>query len=101
MARIAFYHKIKDGKREQYRELHEDVSGDLEQAYLESGAGLETFSLFEKDGLVFGYMEVDDPEKIKEAMADSEAQQRWQEKTLPLLEELPDDVWMDEVYRLR
>lgn len=101
MARIAFYHEIKEGKQEEYRRLHEDIPEYLERAYLESDAGLERFSLFEKDGFVFGYMEVDNPERIKTAMSESDAQKQWQEKTLPLLKELPDDFWMDEVYRLR
>ena len=98
MARIAFYHEVADGKRDEYREIHEDVPDDLEAAY--RSAGLELFSLFEKDGFVFGYIEVTDPAALKETMAESDVQAAWSEQTLPLLKELPDDIWMDEIYRL-
>jgi L-rhamnose mutarotase len=100
MARIAFHLRIRNGKREEYRDEHEDVPEDLEAAYLESGAGLETYSVFETDGHVFGYMEVDDPEAIEEVMATSEAQARWDEVMAPILESADGDVWMDEVYRM-
>lgn len=99
MERIAFYHKVQDGKREAYREVHEDVPDDLEAAYLE--AGVDRFSLFEADGYVFGYIEVEDPEALMAVMADSPEQERWKETTMALLEPLPDDIWMDEIYRLR
>ena len=99
MERIAFYHEVRDGKREEYRAIHEDVPDDLERRYLD--AGVETFSLFEADGYVFGYIEVEDPEALRAVMADSPEQERWKETTLALLEPLPDDIWMDEIYRLQ
>jgi len=99
MARIAFHLRIKDGKREAYREKHEDVPDALESAYLDSGAGIETYSVFEKDGHVFGFMEVEDPEKIKAVMADSEAQAEWAQVMDPIIIDT-DDQWMDEVYRM-
>jgi L-rhamnose mutarotase len=99
MERIAFYHEVQDGKRAEYREVHEDVPDDLEELYLE--AGVERFSLFEADGYVFGYLEVEDPDVLKTVMAESPEQERWKETTLDLLEPLPDDIWMDEIYRLR
>lgn len=99
MQRIAFHLTIEDGKREAYRKEHEDVPEALERAYLDSEAGLETYSVFEKDGYVFGYMEVENPEVIEEVMAESEAQADWNEVMDPILEDA-DDVWMDEVYRM-
>jgi L-rhamnose mutarotase len=99
MARIAFHLEIQDGKRDEYRDWHDRVPEALEEAYLDSGAGLETYSVFEKDGHVFGFMEVDDPETIKDVQAESEAQANWDEKMAPILED-SDDPWMDEVYRM-
>lgn len=99
MERIAFHLEIVDGQREAYREEHENVPEDLEEAYLESGAGLETYSVFEKDGHVFGYMAVEDPAAIEEVMEESDAQAAWNEVMDPILEDA-DDVWMDEVYRM-
>ena len=102
MARIAFHLRIRDGQREAYREEHEDVPEALEAAYLDSGAGLDTYSVFESDGHVFGFMEVDDPERIREVMAESGAQAEWDEVMAPILDapDDPDDQWMDEVYRM-
>jgi L-rhamnose mutarotase len=99
MERIAFHLRITDGKREAYREKHENVPEALEEAYLDSGAGLETYSVFEKDGHVFGFMEVENPDVIEDVMATSEAQAEWGEVMDPILED-DDDIWMDEVYRM-
>jgi L-rhamnose mutarotase len=99
MERIAFHLRIKEGKREAYRQEHENVPDALESAYLDSGAGIETYSVFEKDGHVFGFMQVEDPEKIKEVMADSEAQAEWAQVMDSILVDA-EDQWMDEVYRM-
>jgi len=99
MARIAFHLEIADGKRDAYREKHENVPDALEAAYLESDAGLETYSVFEKDGHVFGFMEVEDPDVIQEVMEESEAQAEWAEEMDGITLE-SDDSWMDEVYRM-
>lgn len=99
MERIAFHLRIEDGKREAYRDEHEDVPAALESAYLDSDAGLETYSVFESDGHVFGFMEVEDRETIREVMADSEAQAEWDAVMDPILVD-DEDPWMDEVYRM-
>jgi L-rhamnose mutarotase len=100
MERIAFHLRIREGKREAYRKEHEDVPEKLESAYLDSEAGLETYSVFEKDGHVFGYMEVENPEVIFEVMEESEAQAEWGEVMEPILEPTTGDIWMDEAYRM-
>ncbi|WP_276274057.1 L-rhamnose mutarotase [Haloarcula litorea] len=99
MQRIAFHLRIKEGQREAYREEHEDVPTALEEAYLDSDAGIETYSVFEKDGHVFGYLAVEDPAAIKDVMAESDAQADWDEVMDPILVD-EDDPWMDEVYRM-
>lgn len=100
MPRIAFHLRIKDDKRDDYRDAHENVPEDLERAYLESDAELETYSVFEKDGHVFGYMETGNPEAIREVMENSEAQEQWAEVMAPILQEPDESIWMDEVYRM-
>jgi L-rhamnose mutarotase len=100
MERIAFHLQIRDGKRSEYREAHEDVPEALERAYLDSAAGLETYSVFEQDGHVFGYMELEDPAVIEEVIAESDAQGDWDVIMDPILEESDGDVWMDEIYRM-
>lgn len=99
MERIAFHLRIKEGQRDAYREEHEDVPEALERAYLDSDAGIETYSVFEKDGHVFGFMELEDPDAIRDVMENSEAQEKWGEVMDPILEP-EEDSWMDEVYRL-
>lgn len=101
MERIAFHLEIKDGKREAYREEHESVPEALEEAYLSSGAGIERYSCFEKDGHVFGYMELEDPAVIQRVMETSQAQSEWNEVMDPILEDADVDIWMDEVYRMK
>lgn len=73
--------------------------------YLEPGADIETYSVFEKDGHIFGYMEVERPEIIKEVM---ENQDDWNDdeegNREPMIEESPGEDfhgWLDEVYRMR
>ncbi|WP_135305050.1 L-rhamnose mutarotase [Haloarcula amylovorans] len=99
MERIAFHLRIEEGQREAYREKHEAVPEALESAYLDSDAGLETYSVFEKDGHVFGYMEVEDPEAIRAVMEESDAQADWAAVMDPIVVD-EDDQWMDEVYRM-
>jgi len=99
MPRIAFHLHIQDGKREEYREEHENVPEALEDVYLESGAGLETYSVFEKDGHVFGFMEVENPNAIRDVIEQSEAQAEWDEVMDGILKDT-NDIWMDEVYRM-
>lgn len=99
MERIAFHYRIEEGQRSAYRTEHEDVPNELESAYLDSEAGVETYSVFEKDGYVFGYMEVEDPEAIRTVMAESNAQADWDEVMASILTDDP-DPWMEEVYRM-
>ncbi|WP_248910430.1 L-rhamnose mutarotase [Halocatena marina] len=99
MERIGFHLEIRDGNREDYRKWHDQVPEELESAYLESGAGLETYSVFEKDGHVFGFMELADPEAIKDVQAESDAQADWDEVMDDILND-KDDIWLDEVYRM-
>ncbi|RJT07880.1 L-rhamnose mutarotase [Halococcus sp. IIIV-5B] len=100
MERIAFHLTIEEGQRDAYREKHEDVSDDLVEAYLSSDAGIESYSCFEKDGHVFGFMELEDPAAIKRLMDESEAQADWDAVMDPILV-ANDDIWMDEVYRMK
>jgi L-rhamnose mutarotase len=99
MERIAFHLQIKDGQREKYRAKHENVPESLESAYLNSDAKLKTYSVFEKDGHVFGYMELEDPDAIQEVMNNSDAQAEWREVMEPIVLD-NDDPWMDEVYQM-
>jgi len=99
MERIAFHLRLEDGQSEAYREAHENVPEPLESAYLDSEADLETYSVFEADGHVFGYMEVEDPDAIRAVMAESDAQASWEKIMDPITTD-DGENWMDEVYRM-
>jgi L-rhamnose mutarotase len=101
MERIAFHLEIADGKRDAYRETHENVPDALEEEYLSSDAGLESYSVFEHDGHVFGFMEVENPEIIRRVMETSSAQEDWDEVMDPILEDDDSEIWLDEVYRMK
>ena len=98
--RIAFHLTIENGQRGAYRDEHRDVPDALRDAYLSSDAGIEEYSCFEKDGHVFGYMRLEDPHAIEQVMETSEAQSNWDEVMEPILEE-SEEIWMDEVYRMK
>lgn len=97
MTRIAFHLELSDGNRDAYREAHEDVPAALEAAYLDEEAGLQAYSLFEKDGHVFGYLEVEDPDALHEAVDASEATAEWDER---LEDVIAEQTGLDEVYRM-
>lgn len=99
MERIAFHLQIQDGKRDAYREEHENVPEALERAYLDSEASIERYSVFEKDGHVFGFLELEDPAVIREVMEESDAQADWDEVMAGILED-ENGIWMEEVYRM-
>ena len=101
MERVAFHLKIMQGKRDAYRDAHQNVSEALEDAYLTSGAGIESYSVFEGDGHVFGYLEVENPDTIRHVMETSEAQSEWDEIMEPILEDDDEEIWLDEVYRMK
>ena len=100
MARIAFYLRIKDGKRDEYRDVHEAVPVANKRAYLDADLEVSTFSVFEDDGHVFGFMETDDPEGVRELIASNEALLAWSEKMDSILREPDGDIWIDEIYRM-
>lgn len=97
MARIAFHLELYDGNRDAYREAHEDVPEALEEAYLDEEAGLQAYSLFEKDGHVFGYLTVEDPVALDEAVGASEVLTEWDERMDDVIAEQTE---LDEVYRM-
>lgn len=102
MVRIAFHITLRDGMSDAYRELHCNVPEELEAAYLESDAGLETYSIFEDDGHVFAFLECEDADEMIEVMETTEIDADWG-ADLDVEGPVADDdgmVWMDEVYRM-
>lgn len=97
MVRQAFHIRIVDGKRDEYIEAHENVPEALEAAYLDNDAELKRYSIFEADGHVFGYLEVEDPDALDESIGGSEAMANWNDRMDDIIAEVTD---LEEVYRM-
>ncbi|MFC6964861.1 L-rhamnose mutarotase [Halocatena marina] len=99
MERIAFHLRIKEGQRQAYREEHEAVPEALESAYVDSGAGLKTYSVFEKMDTSSVIWKSKTPEAIRTVMEESDEQADWAEMMGSIVID-EDDTWMDEGYRM-
>ena len=97
MKRVGFILKVKENLIEEYKEHHQNVWPEMLEALSESG--WHNYSLFmREDGLLFGYFET--PESYaaaQAAMADTEINQRWQDKMSPYFE-IPEGAHPDELF---
>ncbi|MFC8449146.1 L-rhamnose mutarotase [Kitasatospora sp. NPDC057223] len=77
MQRVCFLLKVRQDRLDEYRSRHRDVWPDL-LAEL-SSAGWGNYSLFlREDGLLVGYLETEDFERARAAMAGTDVNTRWQ-----------------------
>lgn len=76
MTRVAFRLRVQPGKLDEYVRLHTEVwpelLADLQQA------GYRNYSIFADGHDLFGYFETDDADAAQAAMANSDANRRWQ-----------------------
>jgi L-rhamnose mutarotase len=84
MERIGFSMRLLPGSEAEYRRRHAAVWPDL-LADLRS-AGARNYSIFLRGDDLFAYLEVDDFAAFTTAMADSEANARWQEEMAALID---------------
>ena len=79
MKRVGFQFQIRQGRLEEYKELHKNVWPEMADALRE--AGWHNYSLFMRaDGLIFGYFETEESLATAQAkMAATEVNTRWQE----------------------
>jgi L-rhamnose mutarotase len=105
MKRVGFLLKVKPERLEEYKERHKTVWPDMLDALRETG--WSNYSLFLRDdGLLFGYVEVEDFDAARAAMATREVNARWQADMAPFFEQLeglrPDEGMMqlEEVFHL-
>ncbi len=97
MGRVCFVLRVRPDRVAEYRKLHANVWPEM-RAEL-SAAGWHNYSLFLRDdGLLIGYLETDDFDAVRAAMAGSEVNDRWQALAGPLFEAL-DGVAPDEAMR--
>ncbi|MFF4246940.1 L-rhamnose mutarotase [Streptomyces sp. NPDC001822] len=77
MQRVCFLLKVRADRTAEYRERHAEVWPDMLEALSE--AGWHNYSLFlREDGLLVGYLETEDFDAAREAMAATEVNARWQ-----------------------
>ena len=105
MERVGFLLKVRADRLEEYKKRHRHVWPEMQQALRETG--WRNYSLFlREDGLLLGYVEVEDFEAARAGMAEREVNARWQAEMAPFFEALegrrPDEGMMrlEEVFHL-
>jgi L-rhamnose mutarotase len=102
--RVCFLLKVRPERLAEYRERHREVWPEMLDALRQ--AGWRNYSLFLRpDGLLVGYLETEDFEAARAAMAATEVNARWQAEMAPFFEALggrPDEGMspLDEVFHL-
>ena len=77
MARYCFLLRVRPELLDEYRERHAAVWPEMLEAL--AATGWRNYSLFARgDGLLVGYVEADDLEAARAAMAETEVNARWQ-----------------------
>lgn len=85
MTRVCFCLQVKREHIELYKQRHGEVWPEMREAL--SRAGWHNYSLFlREDGLLVGYLETDDFERARTAMAETDVNARWQSEMAPLFE---------------
>ena len=77
MQRVAFRLSVQPDQLDEYKRLHRAVWPDL-LADLRA-AGVRNYSIFADGAELFGYLECDDWAAVNRALAQSDANRRWQE----------------------
>ena len=103
MERIAFTMKLLPGAATEYRRRHATVWPEMLDAL--RAAGCHDYSIYQKDDDLFGVFEVDDFERFRRLMGESEVNARWQADMASLIDPCIDPSTgfhrrLDEVFRL-
>ncbi|MCD0442792.1 L-rhamnose mutarotase [Glycomyces sp. A-F 0318] len=84
--RVCFTLRVKPERMAEYRERHAAVWPDMVRALARTG--WTNYSLFlAPDGLLVGYLETEDFDAARAAMADTEVNARWQAEMAPFFED--------------
>jgi L-rhamnose mutarotase len=76
---------VKAGNEGEYRRRHEAVWPEMLRALKD--AGCSNYSIYMKGQDLFAYMEVDDFERFKRQVSDSQDAQRWESQMAPIMEQ--------------
>lgn len=86
MQRVCFLLNVRTDRIEEYRARHAAVWPEMLEAL--SAAGWGNYSLFlREDGLLVGYLETEDFDKAREAMAATDVNGRWQREMAEFFEQ--------------
>jgi L-rhamnose mutarotase len=99
--RVCFLLHVRPDRLDEYRARHREVWPEMLDALRD--AGWRNYSLFlDDDGLLIGYVEVDDFEAAQRAMAATEVNERWQRDMAPFFDARADEtlVRLEEVFHL-
>lgn len=103
--RTCFLLKVRREKLEEYKDRHAQVWPEMLAALRDTG--WRNYSLFlQSDGIVVGYVEVEDFEKCRAAMKDHPVNARWQSEMVKYFEfpngDTPDDRMfpLEEIFHL-
>jgi L-rhamnose mutarotase len=99
--RVCFLLHVRPDRLDEYRARHREVWPEMLDALRD--AGWRNYSLFlGDDGLLVGYVEVDDFEAAQRAMAQTEVNDRWQRDMAPFFDARADEalVRLEEVFHL-
>jgi L-rhamnose mutarotase len=104
MQRVAFRLWVQPDRLDEYKRLHQEVWPELLADM--RAAGIRNYSIFADGPELFGYLECDDWESTSAALAQSDANRRWQEfmqsyLATPVDPDAPEPLrMMDEVFRM-
>lgn len=77
MQRVCFVLQVRPDRLEEYKQRHNAVWPEMQQALRETG--WSNYSLFlREDGLLVGYLETEDFERARAEMAGREVNRKWQ-----------------------
>jgi L-rhamnose mutarotase len=76
MEHVSFVLKIDPQDTEEYVKRHEKVDPELEKKFSE--VGIQRYHIFNHEGTLFAYMEVEDFDYAMEQLAQDPANQKWQ-----------------------
>jgi L-rhamnose mutarotase len=99
--RVCFLLHVRPDRLDEYRARHREVWPEMLDALRD--AGWRNYSLFlGDDGLLVGYVEVDDFEAAQRAMAQTEVNDRWQRDMAPFFDARADETLarLEEVFHL-
>lgn len=105
MERVCFTLRIRQDRLDEYRSRHQQVWPEMREAL--ARAGWHNYSLFlREDGLLIGYLETEDFDRARAAMAATDVNERWQAEMAGFFEEIdgaaPDTAMrrLDEIFHL-